>query len=66
MQYRPAELNENKLKEIQALEAELGKTVVAVESQPEPASMTPAQLDRLKKAETDLGVVLVAFEKQSA
>lgn len=65
MTYRPAELDDAKLKEIQALESDLGKTVVAVESRPEPATMSPAQLDRLKKAEEDLGVVLVAFERAS-
>ena len=63
MHYRPAELDAAKLKEIQALESELEKTVVAVEPQSEPASMTPAQLDRLKRAEEELGVVLVAYER---
>jgi len=63
MPYRAAEIDDAKLKEIQALESELGKAVVAVESEPEPATMTPAQLDRLKQAEKDLGVVLVAYER---
>jgi hypothetical protein len=62
MQYRPAELDEAKLNAIRNLESELGKTVVAVESQPAPATMTPAQLDRLKQAEENLGVVLVAYD----
>jgi hypothetical protein len=60
--YYPAELDDAKLKELKALESELGKTVVAVESRGAPASMTPAELDRLKQAEQKLGVVLVAHE----
>lgn len=64
MHYRPAELDDAKLKQIQALESELGKTVVAIDTPSEPATMTPAQLDRLRKAEEDLGVVLVAYESQ--
>lgn len=63
MQYRPAEIDDAKVEEIRNLESELGKTVVAVESEPEPASMTPAQLDRLKQAEEGMGVVLVAYER---
>lgn len=62
MQYRPADIDDTKLKAIKGLESELGKTVVAVETPPEPAAMTPAQLDRLRQAEEDLGVVLVAYE----
>lgn len=63
MQYRPAEIDDAKLKQIRNLESELGKTVIAVESEPEPAAMTPAQLDMLKQAEENLGVVLVAYER---
>ncbi len=61
--FYPADLDDKKLKELQALESELGKTVVAVASRGEPASMTPAELDRLKQAEDRLGVVLVAHER---
>jgi len=60
--YYPADLDDAKLKALQALELELGKTVVAVESRGEPASMTPAELDKLKQAEERLGVVLVAHD----
>jgi len=63
MHYRPADLDQTKLSELHALESELDKTVVAVESQCEPAAMTPAELDKLKKAEDQLGVVLVAYER---
>ena len=63
MQYRPAELDDAGLQRLQSLETELGKTVVAVESQCEPATMTSEQLDKLKKAEQELGVVLVAYEQ---
>lgn len=61
--YYPADLDDAKLKALQALESELDKTVVAVESRGEPASMTPAQLDKLKQAEEQLGVVLVAHDR---
>jgi hypothetical protein len=61
--YYPADLDDRKLKELKALESELGKTVVAVESQGKPAAMTPAELDKLKQVEDRLGVVLVAHER---
>lgn len=63
MHYQPADLDDNKLNKVKALESELGKTVVAVASPCEPAAMTPAELDKLKKAEDQLGVVLVAYER---
>lgn len=61
--YYPADLDDTKLKELHALEAELGKTVIAVESRGEPAVMTPKDLDKLKQVEDRLGVVLVAHER---
>lgn len=63
MNFQPAKLDDSKVNEIQALESELGKTVVAVEPYPQPATMSPQQLDKLKQAEENLGVVLVAFER---
>lgn len=63
MNYQPAKLDDSKVNEIQSLESELGKTVVAVEPYPEPADMSPQQLDKLKKAEENLGVVLVAYDR---
>jgi len=63
MNYQPAKLDDSKVNEIQALESELGKTIVAVEPHPQPAAMSPQQLDKLKQVEENLGVVLVAFER---
>jgi len=63
MYYRTADIDDAKLREIQALEAELGKTLVALESQPRPADMTPEELARLRKVEETLGVVLLAYER---
>jgi len=63
MNYRPAKLDDSKVNEIQTLESELGKTVVAVEPPPRPAEMSPGQIEKLKQAEKNLGVVLVAYER---
>lgn len=63
MSYQPAKLDDSKVNELQNLESELGKTVVAVEPHPQPATMSPDQLDKLKRAEENLGVVLVAYDR---
>lgn len=62
MNYPPAQLDESKLGEIQKLEAELGKTIVALNTDPGYASMNPEDIQKLRDAETKLGVVLVAYE----
>ena len=62
MNYKPAELNQDDLKAIQSLEADLGKTIVALDNRLQYAKMTPEQMQKLRKAEQKLGVVLVAYE----
>ena len=62
MHYKPAELDPKDLEAIQNLEAELGKTIVALDNRLQYARMTPEQMQKLRKAEQKLGVVLVAYE----
>lgn len=61
-QYQTAAVNDDELKEIQALESDLGTVLVAVESRPAYADLQPDQLARLQSAEKKLGVVLLAYE----
>ncbi len=59
--YALAQLSEERLETIRALEKDLGKRVVAFAPTPiEPAPLDQTALDKLRSAEQRLGVVLVA------
>lgn len=62
MNYPPAQLDSTKLAELQNLEADLGKKLVALDTNPGYANMTPEEINKLREAERKLGVVLVAYE----
>ena len=59
---RIANLTEEQLDRLRALEAELGTWVVAVQPEIRLARLTMEQLGELAAAEKELGVVLLAYE----
>ena len=62
-QYQPANISDNDLEEIQSLEQNLDKVIVAVEQQPAYASLSDGELSRLQQAEQQLGVVMLAYDQ---
>lgn len=61
--YHPAHLSREQLETLLELERDLGKTVVALESEFELAALDETELGRVKRAEDTLGVVLVAYDR---
>jgi hypothetical protein len=60
----PAELDEQELSDLRALENELGITIVGYETtQTRLAQLDSQQLERLQAAERKLGMVLMAFDR---
>lgn len=58
---RIAKLDDATLDKIQAMESELGHSIVALEPYYQPANLTAAQISKLKSLEQELGVVLLAY-----
>jgi len=56
-------LNEEGIAEIQNLEKELGKCIMAFPTPPEPATLAPELLAKVEALEKKLCVRLVAYEK---
>jgi len=56
-----AKLDEAQLAKLRALEADLGKWAVALESRARLAELSESQLKRLQAVENDLRVVLIAY-----
>ena len=56
-------LTEDGITEIQALEKELGKVIMAFPSPPEPAALAPELVAKVAALEKKLCVRLVAYEK---
>jgi len=56
-------LDDEGVAELQALEKELGKCVMAYPTPPEPAALTPEQKAKIQNLEKKLCVRLVAYEK---
>ena len=61
----PANVSPEELNKIRALEAEIGKVVVAVEPPPQVAKLTREQLNQLRQIEQEMGVVMVAYRDQN-
>ena len=61
--FHPAPLDDNGLKALQALEKDLGLTMVAVKQDPQPAQLTEEQLAKLKNVEDQTGTTIIAYEK---
>ena len=57
-----AKLEGEALDKVKALEAELGKVVVAYQPAPRFAHLTPEQMQKMQQLEVELGIVLLAFE----
>ena len=57
-----ADLDENAMKKVQALEEDIGGCVVALERRVSLRDLSPEELEKLQSAEEDLGVVLMAYE----
>lgn len=63
MYYAYAKIGEDKLSDIKALEAEIGRPLIAVEPVTlKPAEIDPPALTRVQALEKKLGVTLVAVE----
>jgi hypothetical protein len=58
-----AELDENDLSRLHALEEELGTTIVALEPDYPIAELSAEQLAHLQESEQKMGVVLLAYER---
>ena len=56
-------IDKNGLAEIQALEKELGNTLIAFSTPPMPANLSDEKLSKIKKLENKLCVRLVAYEQ---
>ena len=56
-------VDDNGLSEIQALEKELGDTLIAYSTPPQPANLPDEKLAKIRKLEKKLCVRLVAYEK---
>ena len=60
---RIAKLDTETIDKIQAMEEELGHSILALEPYYPPAQLTDVQVSRLKALEQGLGVVLLAYQK---
>ena len=56
-------LDKTGLAEIQALEKELGNTLIAFSTPPQPANLSDEKLSKIKELEKKLCVRLVAYEQ---
>ena len=56
-------IDNNGLAEIQALEKELGNTLIAFSTPPQPANLSDDKLSKIKELEKKLCVRLVAYEQ---
>ncbi|MGM0689791.1 MAG: hypothetical protein ACQESO_09445 [Bacillota bacterium] len=57
-----ATVDDEKLKALQKLEKDMGRTLLAFSCQEiKPAQLTPEQLERIQALEKDLGFVVVAL-----
>ena len=56
-------IDKNGLAEIQALEKELGNTLIAFSTPPMPANLSDEKLSKIKELEKKLCVRLVAYEQ---
>ena len=63
MLFNVARLDANALKSIQALEQEMGKTLIAFKGfEADPATVSEDELGRIQALESALGVALVAVD----
>lgn len=63
-QMHAAGLRPDQLARLQAFESRVGKTIVAVQADPEFAHLKPAEVKELEALEKDLGAVLLAYESE--
>lgn len=67
MLYSLSNIPEDKLAEIQSIEAEIGQSLLAfTEVKAEPARLDREKLAKIRQLEEDLGVVLVAVKSGAA
>ena len=59
--YHPAELNKEQLDALQAVEQDLGVTLVAFSRDDKPAELSEEQLKRVKSLEECLGSTIIAY-----
>ena len=58
---KPAQLDDDRLAKVRAMEAELGKLLVALEPKYPLAELSDEQVQKLRALERELGVVLLAY-----
>jgi len=61
-----ANLTEEELAKVHALEEAMGTLVLAFERTHQLADLTPAQVEKLRALEEEMGVFLLAYEKTDA
>ncbi len=61
-QIKVAQLDGERMEQVQALEKEFGVWLVALEPEAQPASLSDKQVKKLQAKEKELGVVLVACQ----
>ncbi|MFO7740724.1 MAG: hypothetical protein R6X31_00265 [Anaerolineae bacterium] len=59
---RIADLDDQSLEKVRALEEEMGACVLALEPKVKLKDLSEEQLEKLKSAEEELGVVLMAYD----
>lgn len=57
-----ARLNKDAISKVQALEKEIGKIVIAYESESIYADLSEDQLKKIQQLEKDLGIILIAYK----
>ncbi|MBN2047653.1 MAG: hypothetical protein JW750_07425 [Anaerolineaceae bacterium] len=57
-----AQLSEEEIKQLQALESKLGKTLIAFEKRVVFAKLTEEQLNQIQALEKELGLYLLAYQ----
>ncbi len=65
-QMQIAQLNEQNIANIRALEKEMGKHIMAYEPGPHLATLSDKDLKRIQALEKELGVTLLVYEKPVA
>ena len=62
--YAVAQLDQERLQKLRALEQETGKCIVALQKRYDLADLSDPALQKIRKAEQALGVVLLAYEEK--
>lgn len=59
-----ANLDDRSVEKLRALEADIGKLVIAYEREHRFADLTPEQIEKVQALEEELGILLLAYEEK--